>query len=217
MQMRGSRLIFAAVVGLAMSISSLAHAESIFDAIARAFQGDGTGGYGNGGALYPEQVSPNRVVPFNFKRQTVRFNTQEAPGTIIIDPRAHYLYFVTGGGKALRYGVGVGREGFGWHGTVRVGNKAEWPTWHPPKEMIVREAKRGHKLPTVMAGGKGNPLGARALYLYSKSGDTGFRIHGTSEPWTIGLNVSSGCIRLVNDDVIDLYSRARVGAKVIVM
>jgi lipoprotein-anchoring transpeptidase ErfK/SrfK len=147
----------------------------------------------------------------------VRYNSGEQPGTIIIDTGAHYLYYVTGGGQAIRYGVGVGRTGFGWKGTVRVGGKSEWPSWHPPKEMIAREAKRGHKLPVVMAGGKGNPLGARAIYLHGKGGDTGYRIHGTSEPWTIGLNVSSGCIRLVNDDVIDLYNRARVGAKVIVM
>jgi lipoprotein-anchoring transpeptidase ErfK/SrfK len=215
--MRGTRLIFAAVLGVAMSISSLAHAESIFDALARAFQGNPGAGYGSGSVLYPEDVSPNRVVPFKYKRQTVRFNTREAPGTIIIDPRAHYLYFVLGGGKAMRYGIGVGREGFGWHGTVKVARKAEWPAWRPPREMIIREAKRGHKLPAMMAGGRDNPLGARALYLHNKGGDTGYRIHGTSQPWTIGLNVSSGCIRLINDDVIDLYNRARVGAKVIVM
>lgn len=215
--MRGSRLIFAAVLGVAMSIGSVAHAENFFEALARAFQGNGNGGYPSGTVLYPEDVSSNRVVPFKYKRQTVRYDTREAPGTIIVDTRAHYLYFVLGGGKALRYGVGVGREGFGWHGTVTLARKAEWPTWRPPREMIIREAKRGHKLPTVMAGGKNNPLGARALYLHNKNGDTGYRIHGTSEPWTIGLNVSSGCVRLVNDDVIDLYSRARVGAKVIVL
>jgi lipoprotein-anchoring transpeptidase ErfK/SrfK len=100
---------------------------------------------------------------------------------------------------------------------VRVGNKAQWPGWTPPREMIIREAKRGHKLPAYMKGGPGNPLGARALYLHGRGGDTGYRIHGTSEPWTIGLNVSSGCIRLVNDDVIDLYNRAKVGAKVVVL
>ena len=162
-------------------------------------------------------MSRYRQVPGQFRRTIVGYNTSERPGTIIIDPRWHFLYYVLGNGQAIRYGIGVGRTGFGWHGTVRVGRKAQWPGWTPPREMIVREAKRGHKLPRYMKGGPGNPLGARALYLYGKGGDTGYRIHGTSEPWTIGLNVSSGCIRLVNDDVIDLYNRARVGAKVIVL
>jgi lipoprotein-anchoring transpeptidase ErfK/SrfK len=147
----------------------------------------------------------------------VRYRTDEKPGTIVIDTRAHFLYYILGDDRAVRYGVGVGRTGFGWSGTVRVGDKQEWPAWRPPAEMIAREARRGHKLPVFMAGGEGNPLGARALYLYNGSGDTGYRIHGTSEPWTIGLNVSSGCIRLVNDDVIDLYRRATVGTKVIVL
>jgi lipoprotein-anchoring transpeptidase ErfK/SrfK len=169
------------------------------------------------GALYPEDVSRNRIVPFKFRRATVRYDTAEKPGTIIIDTRQHFLYFVMGGGLAMRYGVGVGREGFGWHGTVHVGNKQEWPDWYPPKEMIVRERKRGHKLPDMMPGGEDNPLGARAMYLHGKGGDTGYRIHGTREPWTIGLNVSSGCIRLNNNDVIDLYNRAKVGAKVVVL
>ena len=130
----------------------------------------------------------------------------------------HFLYFVLGGGQAVRYGVGVGRTGFGWRGTVRIGNKEEWPGWTPPAgRRVARERRRGHRLPAHMAGGPRNPLGARAMYLYGRGGDSGFRIHGTSEPWTIGLNVSSGCIRLVNDDVVDLYNRVRVGAKVIVM
>ncbi|MEJ0012149.1 MAG: L,D-transpeptidase [Bauldia sp.] len=215
--MRGSRLIFAAAMTAALAISGTARAEdNFFEALGKIFSGNGDTEY-SGQVLYPEDVSRSRVVPFEFRRQVVGYNTTEAPGTIIIDTGRHYLYFVTGFGQAIRYGVGVGRTGMGWKGTVKIGNKAEWPTWHPPKEMIAREAKRGHRLPVVMAGGKGNPLGARAMYLYGKGGDTGFRIHGTSEPWTIGLNVSSGCIRLVNDDVIDLYSRARVGAKVIVM
>jgi lipoprotein-anchoring transpeptidase ErfK/SrfK len=117
----------------------------------------------------------------------------------------------------LRYGVGVGRIGFGWKGTVRIGDKAEWPGWTPPAPMIAREKARGNILPAYMPGGLSNPLGARALYLYGANGDTGYRIHGTSEPWTIGLDVSSGCIRLNNDDVVDLYQRVPVGAKVIVM
>jgi lipoprotein-anchoring transpeptidase ErfK/SrfK len=157
------------------------------------------------------------MVPFEFRRQTVSYATNERAGTIVIDTRAHFLYFVLGDGRAIRYGVGVGRTGFGWKGTVRVGNKAEWPGWTPPPAMVAREARRGNRLPAYMPGGPDNPLGARALYLYRDGADTGYRIHGTSEPWTIGLNVSSGCIRLNNSDVTDLYERASVGAKVIVI
>jgi lipoprotein-anchoring transpeptidase ErfK/SrfK len=169
------------------------------------------------GGLYPEQVSRGRVVPAQYRRQSVRYPSNERAGTIIIDTRQKFLYLVTGPGTAIRYGVGVGREGFGWQGTVHVGRKAEWPTWTPPVQMRERERRRGRNLPVSMPGGQNNPLGARALYLYDGGRDTLFRIHGTNEPWTIGLNVSSGCIRLVNADVVDLYGRARVGAKVIVL
>jgi lipoprotein-anchoring transpeptidase ErfK/SrfK len=172
---------------------------------------------GGGTVLYPEMVSRSRVVPGEFRRQTVFFRTDEKPGTIVIDAGRHFLYYVLGGGQAIRYGVGVGRTGFGWKGIVTVASKQEWPAWHPPKEMIAREAQRGHRLPAKMEGGPGNPLGARALYLHDGGRDTGYRIHGTSEPWTIGLNVSSGCIRLVNDDVIDLYQRVDIGTKVVVL
>ena len=214
--MRRGNLIFGAALAVAFGISGVARAETpILDAIGGLFSGGG--GLFQGQPLYPENVPRNRMVPFNFHRQVVVYRTGEAPGTIIIDTRSHYLYFITGGGQAIRYGVGVGRTGFGWKGTVRVGAKQEWPVWHPPAEMIAREPERGHKLPASMAGGVGNPLGARALYLHGKGGDTGFRIHGTSEPWTIGLNVSSGCIRLVNDDVEDLYDHVKVGAKVIIL
>ena len=173
---------------------------------------------GNDTASYqPEDVPRNRLVPFRFRRQVVNFKTVEKPGTIIVDSRQHYLYLVMANGKAMRYGVGVGRDGFGWKGSVTIGRKAEWPTWTPPPEMIERERKRGRILPAQMDGGPKNPLGARALYLYKGGNDTAFRIHGTSEPWTIGLNVSSGCIRLNNDDVVDLYNRAKVGAKVVML
>lgn len=213
--MRG-KVLFVSFLALALSGTTAARAESLFDALSNAFSGNGSSAY-QGRVLYPEDVPRSRQIPFNFQRRIVRIETAEAPGTIIIDTRQHYLFFVLGNGRAIRYGVGVGREGFGWKGVVHVGNKQEWPAWRPPKEMIAREAKRGHQLPVYMAGGPGNPLGARALYLYGKGGDTGYRIHGTSEPWTIGLNVSSGCIRLVNEDVMDLYQRARIGAKVIVL
>jgi lipoprotein-anchoring transpeptidase ErfK/SrfK len=144
-----------------------------------------------------------------FKRQIVDYRTPEAAGTVIIDTPHTYLYYVLGNGKAIRYGIGVGREGFTWSGTQTVTKKAEWPDWTPPTEMIERQPY----LPRFMAGGPTNPLGARAMYL----GGTVYRIHGTNAPSTIGTRVSSGCIRLVNDDVIDLYSRVNVGTKVIVM
>ena len=170
-----------------------------------------------GGSFYPEQVNRNRIAPRQFRRQVVEFKTAEKPGTIVINPRQHFLYYVLGDGQAIRYGIGVGREGFGWSGTVTIGRKAEWPTWTPPPEMIAREKARGRILPASMEGGPNNPLGARAMYLYKGGRDTIYRIHGTPEPWTIGLNVSSGCIRMVNKDVVDLYNRTKVGARVVVL
>lgn len=160
---------------------------------------------------------PDAGPPWQYRRQTVQFRTNERPGTIIIDTRSKFLFFVLDENRAIRYGVGVGREGFGWRGVVHVARKAEWPGWTPPKEMIARERRRGRIIPAYMPGGINNPLGARALYLHDGPRDTLFRIHGTNEPWTIGSNVSSGCIRLVNADVIDLYNRVRIGAKVIVL
>ena len=143
------------------------------------------------------------------QRQVVDFPTREAPGTIIVDTPHTYLYYVLGGGKAIRYGIGVGREGFTWSGVRNVVRKAEWPDWYPPAEMIARQPY----LPRMTAGGPGNPLGARALYI----GGTEYRIHGTNDPSTIGKFISSGCIRLTNDNVADLYNRVHVGAKVIVL
>jgi lipoprotein-anchoring transpeptidase ErfK/SrfK len=143
------------------------------------------------------------------QRQVVDYATREAPGTVIIDTPHTYLYFVLGNGKAIRYGIGVGRDGFTWSGVKQIARKAEWPDWYPPAEMIARQPY----LPRMTAGGPGNPLGARAMYI----GNTEYRIHGTNDPATIGKNVSSGCIRLTNDNVIDLFSRVQVGAKVIVL
>lgn len=154
--------------------------------------------------------------PDAFQRRVVDFKTAEKPGTIIIDGDRHLLYLVLPGQQAMRYGIGVGRDGFGWAGIVDVGRKAEWPTWTPPAEMVARDPKAA-KYAGGMPGGPDNPLGARAIYLYENGQDTIYRIHGTNEPWTIGLNVSSGCIRMNNDDVTDLYSRVDVGAKVIVL
>jgi lipoprotein-anchoring transpeptidase ErfK/SrfK len=156
----------------------------------------------------PEQ-GPAKELPQRFHRQIVDFSTTEPAGTIIIDTPNTYLYLVLGNGKAIRYGVGVGREGFTWSGTERISRMKEWPDWFPPKEMIERQPY----LPRFMAGGETNPLGARALYL----GNTVYRIHGTNQPSTIGSFVSSGCIRLTNDDIEDLYNRVSVGTHVVVL
>lgn len=235
--MRKLALVFASFLGLALAASTAAEAQTLFELLFKPRPGAMVPAPSNmpppgmimqpqmqpqmqprGQALYPGEVSRGRVVPAQFQRQSVWYQTNEKPGTIVVDTRNFFLYLVLGNGQALRYGVGVGREGFGWDGAVTVARKAEWPAWHPPKEMIAREAQRGHVLPVRMEGGPGNPLGARALYLHdSKGRDTLYRIHGTSEPWTIGLNVSSGCIRMVNDDVIDLYQRVGIGAKVVVI
>ncbi|MBR0828027.1 L,D-transpeptidase [Bradyrhizobium manausense] len=147
--------------------------------------------------------------PGAFVRQVVDYASRQTPGTVIIDTRNTFLYFVLNDTQALRYGIGVGREGFTWSGEQTVARKAEWPDWHPPVEMVSRQPY----LPRFMAGGPGNPLGARAMYL----GETEYRIHGTNKPDTIGKRVSSGCIRLTNEDVVDLYDRVKVGAKVIVL
>ncbi len=155
----------------------------------------------------PEQGQPKEL-PAHLKRQLVDFQTKEPAGTIIVDTPNTYLYLVLGGGKALRYGVRVGREGFTWSGTERVSRMREWPDWHPPAEMIERQPY----LPRFMAGGNGNPLGARALYL----GNTLYRIHGTNQPSTIGQTVSSGCVGMLNEDIEDLYSRVQVGTRVVV-
>src|SRR4029077_4221543 len=145
----------------------------------------------------------------DLQRQVVDDPTNAAPFTVVIDTEHTYLYYVLGDGKAIRYGIGVGRDGFRWFGTEAVTRKAEWPDWTPPQEMIARQPY----LPRWMAGGEGNPLGARAIYL----GDTMYRIHGTNLPETIGHHVSSGCIRLLNEDVIDLFDRVTVGTKIVVL
>lgn len=145
--------------------------------------------------------------------QVVNYDGKHKPGTVIIDTRDNFLYLVEKNGKARRYGVGTGKPGFEWAGTHKVTRKAEWPDWRPPAEMIRREKAKGRHLPSFVAGGVENPLGARALYL----GSTLYRIHGTNQPWTIGAAVSSGCIRMRNEDVVDLYGRVPVGATVVVM
>jgi lipoprotein-anchoring transpeptidase ErfK/SrfK len=174
------------------------------------------------GEPFPVPAVPLSQVNPNFLRRTVSYPSNEPAGTIIIDPYNHYLYLVQGGGRAIRYGVGVGRQGFGWSGVANVRTKQVWPDWYPPKEMIQRQPELRRQLSQLrsgigVAGGPGNPLGARALYLWQGNKDTLYRIHGTNEPHTIGQSVSSGCIRMLNQDVIDLYERAPVGAKVVVL
>jgi lipoprotein-anchoring transpeptidase ErfK/SrfK len=165
---------------------------------------------------------PLSQVDATYLRRTVSYPSSDAPGTIIIDPQNRFLYLVMGGGRAVRYGVGVGRQGFGWSGVATIRDKQEWPDWYPPKEMLQRQPelmKQMHALRSGigMAGGPRNPLGARAMYLWQGNKDTLYRIHGTNEPWTIGRSVSSGCIRMLNQDVIDLYERTPLGAKVVVL
>jgi len=155
-----------------------------------------------------QPTAQEEQLPTAYQRQLVFFRTVEPPGTIVVSTSQRFLYVVQGNNRAMRYGIGVGREGFQWVGLLNISRKAEWPDWTPPPEMIARQPY----LPRFMAGGPGNPLGARALYL----GNTVYRIHGTNQPQTIGHSVSSGCFRLVNKDVIDLYERVPVGTKVVV-
>ncbi len=163
-------------------------------------------------ALPPEdqpEIGKPKELPPQFRRQVVNYQTKHPAGTIIIDTPSTFLYYVNGDGTAIRYGIGVGRDGFTWQGTEKVTRMAEWPDWHPPAEMIERQPY----LPRFMAGGESNPMGARALYL----GKTIYRVHGTNQPSTIGQFVSSGCIRMLNEDVMDLYTRVKVGTKVVVL
>jgi lipoprotein-anchoring transpeptidase ErfK/SrfK len=171
-----------------------------------------------GGEPFPvEAVDLSQLQP-QFLRQEVAYQTTERPGTVVVDPNSRFLYLVQENGRALRYGVGVGRvEAFNFRGEAKIGRKAKWPRWTPTPDMIAREPQRYGPYSGGMAGGVGNPLGARALYLYKDGRDTDYRLHGTIEPWTIGTKVSSGCIRLLNQDVIDLYRRVPLGAKVVVL
>ena len=169
---------------------------------------DGSGGGVRGGGGFDLGTNAARST-----RQEVRNGTNQPPGTIVIDTASRHLYYTEANGQALQYGIGVGRQGFAWHGVAKVQRKAEWPDWVPPSDML----KRRPDLPARMTGGIENPLGARALYLFQGNHDTLFRIHGTNEPDTIGKAVSSGCIRMMNADVIDLYGRVPVGTRVVVL
>jgi lipoprotein-anchoring transpeptidase ErfK/SrfK len=183
--------------------------------------------YARAYAARPEEPFPVPAVrwsAFNpaFLRQPVAYSGPEPAGTIIIDPRAHHLTLVEAGGRAMRYGVGVGKQGFSWSGSAVVHSKQEWPDWYPPKEMLARQPALARQMSQLqsgigMAGGPNNPLGARALYLWQGNKDTLYRIHGTTEPFSIGKSVSSGCIRMINQDAIDLFGRVSVGSRVVVL
>ena len=171
---------------------------------------------------FPVNAIDLNKIDHEFLRREVDYATDAAPGTIVVDPGAHHLYFVEGGGRAVRYGVGVGKEGFGWAGTATINSKQEWPDWYPPAEMIARRPDIQAELSDLqsgrgVAGGPRNPLGARGMYLWQNNKDTLYRIHGTLEPYSIGKSVSSGCIRMINQDAIDLYSRVAVGTEVRVL
>jgi lipoprotein-anchoring transpeptidase ErfK/SrfK len=200
----GALVFFVAVLLMLAMVSIAANAQT---------PGYQTLGYASAqpGAYPTDEViaSDEGATPERLRRAVVAFGTTEAPGTIIIDTGNTTLYYVLGQGRAIRYGVGVGRDGFTWSGVQTISRKAEWPDWHPPHEMVARQPY----LPRFMAGGPGNPLGARAMYL----GTSQYRIHGTNDPSTIGKFVSSGCIRLTNEDVTDLFSRVNVGTRVVVL
>jgi len=205
-------LIFtAALVFASVGAAPGASAQVLGYASAPAFPSEEGGAVGAPPSVMTQddEVGTTTVIPERLRRAVVSYSTSEAPGTVIIDTGNTALYYVLGQNRAVRYGVGVGREGFTWSGVQTVSRKAEWPDWHPPSEMIARQPY----LPRFMAGGPGNPLGARAMYL----GNTAYRIHGTNDPSTIGKFVSSGCIRLTNEDVTDLFSRVDVGTKVVVL
>ncbi|MBV9739784.1 MAG: L,D-transpeptidase [Hyphomicrobiales bacterium] len=191
--------------------------------LTRAAYTAGTGHYGPViGEPFPvPAVNLSQIDPA-FLMRAVPYAGNESPGTIVINPSSRYLYLVQEGGRALRYGVGVGREGFGWSGAATIKSKQEWPDWYPPAEMIARQPELQAKMSALqsgigMPGGPGNPLGARAMYLWQGNKDTLYRVHGTVEPWTIGKRVSSGCIRMINQDAIDLYGRVPLGTQVIVL
>ena len=201
-------LTAAATAALSAALASPAMSQTL------GYAGQSQGSFWSGERSLPsprvmEDEGSGSVLPERFRRKVVSFDTREAPGTIVIDTGNTTLYYVLGDRRAIRYGVGVGREGFTWSGVQNVSRKAAWPDWHPPAEMIARQPY----LPRFVAGGPGNPLGAAAMYL----GSSAYRIHGTNDPSTIGKFVSSGCIRLTNEDVQDLFSRVSVGTKVVVL
>ncbi len=206
--MQKRTLAAAVVISLSTALSGCMSMGGSFSVFSNEYGARTDAGY----RLPPIPISK---VPRQFHRQIVRYDTSEAPGTIVVDTQQKFLYFVMPEGRAMRYGIGVGREGFEWQGTARIAAKREWPVWTPPAAMIRRKPELA-RFAGGMPPGPQNALGARALYLHNKGGDTGYRLHGTPEWWSIGKAMSSGCVRLLNQDIIDLYERADVGAKVIV-
>ena len=205
----GSRRACAAILGATFAIAIARPAAAAQSFASHAADRDGGIVYASVQRSYPPNEASADDLPAPLRRQVVLYPSVEKPGTVVIDTAHTFLYLVLGGGKALRYGIGVGRKGFTWSGVERISRKSEWPDWIPPVEMIARQPY----LPRWVGGGPGNPLGARALYL----GNTNYRIHGTNNPASIGTQVSSGCIRMRNADVIDLYGRVGVGTKVVVL
>lgn len=170
-----------------------------------------------GNEPFPVPAVDTHRVGQKFLKQTVDYKTEHPPGTIVVDPKNRFLYLVKENGKAVRYGVGVGKAGFEFSGTAHIGFKRQWPRWTPTPDMLERDPSRYGKWADGMDGSDKNPLGARAMYLVKDGKDTLYRIHGTNEPWTIGTAASSGCIRMLNQDVIDLYSQVPTGANVVVL
>ncbi|WP_305988735.1 L,D-transpeptidase family protein [Roseibium sp. MMSF_3544] len=195
----------AAAVAGTLALPQLAQANAAANAYFNGYQPDN-------GFQY-RRTNLNRIDPV-WRRQMVKYFSPEPPGTVVVDTQNHFLYWIWENNTALRYGVGVGREGFKWYGRARIDRKALWPRWVPPPEML----KRQPELPRLVEGGAANnPLGPRALYLYNNGSDTGYRLHGTLEPWSIGHDVSSGCIRMLPEDIIDLYQRCPKGTAVLVL
>ena len=219
--MTGSNALKGGVAAALFSLgfASPASAAGLFDffmpAPPTAYQADASGLREGRSVAVPGSDADLQVAPPSTMttRVAIKDPTEERPGTITVDTKSRYLYLSMPGGEAMRYSIGVGREGFTWSGDAHIARRAEWPSWTPPSEML----KRRPDIPHFMKGGIENPLGARAMYLYNGRGDTGFRIHGTNEPDTIGQAVSSGCIRMMNADVIDLYDRVKVGTRVVVL
>ncbi len=231
---RRALLTGASAAGLSLSLAACVSTNTP-DPIAEAYTGppvpplsrdtdeDYAGMYGAvTGEPYPIPAVKLSELNSAFLRKEIAYQTSEQPGTIVVDPGSHYLYHVLSGGRAMRYGVGVGREGFAWSGIAMIHDKQEWPDWYPPPEMLQRQPELAKYMSQLqgglgMPGGADNPLGARAMYLWEGNKDTLYRIHGTNEPWTIGTSVSSGCIRMINQDVIDLYRQTPVDTKVVVL
>lgn len=210
-------VIFSAISLVALAATARADGE-------HPFYGGGSSDFIGDPALLPPPESPTdfpiqsfeNQIPQRFRKQQVTYGTQEKPGTVIVDPQNRFLYFILGHDQAIRYGAGVGREGFAWSGQAIVGLKRRWPRWLPPQSMVERDVHAA-KWANGMPGGPENPLGARALYLYANGEDTLFRIHGTNEPQSIGKAMSSGCVRMLNEDVADLFERVNKGTHVVVL